>query len=289
MLGRSFDREYLVEQSDAKIALVPFHDPGSSEKLLPYRDFVFQYPPLVIIPIVLPALITTDPVLYPYAFGVLAGLAAIAIVVAGWAIRAHLPNGLRDAADSPVTPGEGTSPARRYLWLSAAALFLAGVTLETRLDVFAAAIVAVSLWAAVTERWILAGMLLGAGAAMKVYPGLLLPAFVAPLVAQRRYREVLASLTAFMTVLVLSCLLPVLVSSRGFLHALELQSARGLQIESVGATAVAWIKMITGSPIETARQFGARDLVGASSYRSHRCAVCSRRRWCCSARCFRGA
>src|SRR5207248_79322 len=100
--------------------------------LLPYRDFVFQYPPLAAIPIVLPALITTHPVLYPYAFGTLAGLAALMIAFAGWAVRAHLATGFRE-------------PARHYLWLSAGALFLVGVTLETRLDVFAAAIVAAAL------------------------------------------------------------------------------------------------------------------------------------------------
>src|SRR5213079_733994 len=63
----------------------------------------------------------------------------------------------------------------------------------------------------------------------------------------------------------LSCVLPALVTWSGFLHALELQSARGLQVESVGATVLAWIEVITGSPLETARQFGARDLVAASA------------------------
>ena len=251
MLGKPADLEFLLAESDTTIPLLPFH---SSEhgRLLPYRDFVFQYPPLAVIPIVLPALITTHPVLYPYAFGTLAGLAALMIAFAGWAIRAHLATGFRDSA-------------RHYLWISAVALFLVGVTLETRLDVFAAAIVAAALLAAVTDRWVLAGVLLGVGAAMKVYPALLFPAFVAPLVAQRGYRKVLDSLATFVATVLLSCVLPALVTWSGFLHALELQSARGLQVESVGATVLAWIEVITGSPLETARQFGARDLVAASA------------------------
>ena len=254
MLGKPADLDFLLAESDATIPLLPFHAPASSEnrRLLPYRDFVFQYPPLALIPIVLPALITTRPVLYPYVFGAFAGLAALAIAFIGWVLRAHLPSDDRDTA-------------HRYLWISAGALFLVGVTLETRLDVFAAAVVAVALWAALTDRWILAGLLLGAGAAMKVYPALLFPAFLAPLVAQRRHREVLTSLLAFLTVGFFACALPALVSWSGFLHALELQSSRGLQVESVGATAVAWIEVLSGSPLETARQSGARDLVGASA------------------------
>jgi len=254
MLGKPADREFLLEESDATINLLPFHAPAASgnRRLLPYRDFVFQYPPLAVIPIVLPALITTRPVLYPYAFGALAGLAALAIAFIGWALRAHFPTEHRD-------------PARHYLWMSAGALFLVGVTLETRLDVFAAAVVAVALWAVVTERWILAGMLLGAGAAMKVYPALLFPAFLAPLVAQRRYRDVLASILAFLAVGFFACALAASVSWSGFLHALELQSSRGLQVESVGATVVAWIEVFTGSPLETVQLSGARDLAGASA------------------------
>jgi hypothetical protein len=251
MLGKPADLDYLLAGSDATIALLPFHS-SEDGRLLPYRDFVFPYPPLAIIPIVLPGLITTHPVFYPYAFGTLAGLAALTIAFAGWTIRTHLATGLRDTA-------------RHYLWISAGALFLVGVTLETRLDVFAAAIVAVALWAAVTDRWALAGALLGAGAALKVYPALLFPAFVAPFVAQRSYREVLTPLLAFLTALLLACALPAWVSWSGFLHALELQSSRGLQIESVGATAVAWIGILTGSTLETAPRFAATDLVGPSA------------------------
>src|SRR5439155_12746803 len=247
ILGQPVDTEYLRQESDARISLLPLSD---RPHLLPYRDFVFQYPPLAVVPIVLPALVTADPVLYPYAFGTLAALAALAIAWAGWSIRGSLPEAIS---------------ARNYLWLSALALFLVGVTLETRLDVFAAAIVAAALLAAVTDRWVLAGVLLGAGAAMKVYPALLFPAFVAPLVAQRGYRKVLDSLATFVATVLLSCVLPALVTWSGFLHALELQSARGLQVESVGATVLAWIEVITGSPLETARQFGARDLVAASA------------------------
>ena len=254
MLGKPADLEFLRAESDARIPLLPFQAPASSEnrRLLPYRDFVFQYPPLSVIPIVLPALITTDPVLYPYAFGTLAALAALVIAVAGGAVRAYQATGFRDLA-------------RSHLWLSAGALFLVGVTLETRLDVFAAALVAVALWAAVNDRWALAGALLGAGAAMKVYPGLLFPAFVAPLVVRRSYRDVLTSLATFVATFLLSCALPALVSWSGFLRALELQFSRGLQVESVGATALAWIQVLAGSPLETARQFGATDLVSAST------------------------
>src|SRR5436190_9417325 len=248
MLGRPVDREYLRSQSDERISLLPFSD---ARPLLPYRDFVFQYPPLALAPILLPAAITTDPVLYPYAFGTLAGLAALGIAVTGWSIRTHLAG--------PISP-------RTYLWLSALGLFLVGVTLETRLDVFAAAAVAVALWAALTDRWGLAGLLLGLGAAIKLYPGLLFPVFIAFPVAEGNRRKAVASSIAFASAVVLACAVPAIVSWSGFLHALELQSARELQIESVAATAVAWMKLAAGSSVETVRAFGARDIVADSSH-----------------------
>jgi hypothetical protein len=248
MLGRPADRDYLLEQSDARISLLPS---SAAPHLLPYRDFVFQYPPLAVVPVVLPALITTDPVLYPYAFGTLAGIAALAIAVAGWSIRAHLAEAMS---------------AGRYLWLSAAALFLVGVTLETRLDVFAAAAVAAALWAAMVDRQVLAGLLLGAGAAIKVYPGLLFFAFVAFLVAQGDHRKIVASSGAFLSAVLLCCVPAALLSWGGLLQALGLHSARELQIESVAATVVAWARLAAGSPLETVRAFGAREIVSASSH-----------------------
>jgi hypothetical protein len=247
MLGRPVDREYLVEESDPTISLLPLSD---AEHLLPYRDFVFQYPPAAVFPILAPALITTDPVLYPYAFGTLAGIAALAIALAGLSTRAHLAG--------PVS-------ARAYRWLSAVALFLVGVTLETRLDVFAAAAVAVALWAAVTERWAFAGVLLGIGTGLKIYPALLFPVFVAMAFALRDRRKAIACSMTFVSVVVLSCAPAALVSWSGLLHAAELQSARNLQVESVSATVVAWIQLASGAPIETARAFGAREIVAGSS------------------------
>ena len=244
MLGKPADLDFLREESDAAIPLLPFH--AFNGPLLPYRDFVFQYPPLALLPIVLPALITTDRIRYPYAFGTLAGLAALVTAIAGWRIHRRW----------------GGSESR-YLWISAGALFLVGVTLETRLDVFAAALVAVALWAAVTGRWTLAGALLGAGTALKIYPALLFPAFVAPLLVQRRLRETLQSLLALLAAVTVPCVAAVLVSWTGFLHALQLQSGRGLQVESVAATVLAWLDVFGGSMPHTVRLFGARDLAGS--------------------------
>jgi hypothetical protein len=234
MLGRPYDREYLAEESDPTIDLLPVS--GASGRLVPYRDFAFQYPPLAVVPILLPALVTTDPMLYPYALAALAGLAALLIVTAGWEMW----------------------PTTEYRWMSAAALFLVGVTLETRLDVFAAALVALALLAAVRDRWVLAGALLGAGAALKVYPGFLLPVFV--VAANRRWRTI----GAFVAAVALSCL-PAILGWDGFVQAFQLQSTRGLQVESLGAAALAWQRIVAGAPLEVAARSGARDLVGPAS------------------------
>jgi Glycosyltransferase family 87 len=248
MLGRPADVAFMRELSDEKIDLLPLRPDRSP--LLPYRDFVFQYPPLSAAPMVAAAAITSDPLLYPYAFAALAAVAALVIAVAGAALHARLG------------PPEELRP---HLWLSALALFLVGVTLETRLDVFAAAAVALALWAMAADRPALAGALLGAGAALKIYPGLLVPAFLAPLVVDGRRREAATCLGAFAGTLVLACLPAALVSWPGFVHALGIHSIRGVQIESLSATVIAWVRTMRGEPLDVVRAFGARDLSGGAA------------------------
>jgi len=148
-----------------------------------------------------------------------------------------------------------------------------GVTLETRLDVFAAALVAVALWAAVTGRWTLVGALLGAGTALKIYPALLFPAFVASLLPQRRFAEALRCLAALLAVAGVACGLAAWMSWGGFLHALQLHAGRGLQVESFAATILAWLDLSGGTMPHTVRLFGARDLAGPFSV--HAAAICT--------------
>jgi uncharacterized membrane protein len=248
MLGEVADPVLVRELSDEKIDLRP--SGSRTGPLLPYRDFVFQYPPLSIAPMIAAAAITTQPALYPYAFAALAAAAALIVVVAGSALQSRLG------------PAEAS---RTYLWLSALALFLVGVTLETRLDVFAAAAVAVALWGAAADRWIVAGALLAVGAALKLYPGLLVPAFVAPLFVEGRKREAAATLAAFAGTLCVAVLPPVLLGFSGLVHDMGIHARRGVQIESVAATALAWIRIANGDLLDIVRAFGARDLAGGAA------------------------
>ncbi len=245
-LGAPVDLAFLASRSDATVSRAPRVAP-SGRALLPYRDFPFEYPPLALLPMLGAAVVTVDPVAYPYVFGTLAALAALAAVLLGARVRERL--------------GVGALP--RYGLATAAALLLVGFAVEARIDVFSAALVAGALLCAVTERPVLLGVLLGAGAATKVYPALLWPALVAPLVAGRRWRELGRSLGGFCAVAGGAAALGLLASPEGFLAGMRFQGLRGLQVESVGASVLAGAGWLAGAPLRSAHAYGSMDVVGA--------------------------
>ena len=245
-LGAPVDLAFLTSRSDATISRAPRVAPGG-RPLLPYRDFPFEYPPLALLPMLAAAAVTVDPVAYPYVFGTLAALAALSAVLLGSRVRARL--------------GPGAFP--RYGPATAAALLLVGFSVEARIDVFSAALVAGALLCAITERPVLLGVLLGAGAATKVYPALLWPALVAPLVATGRWCEVGRSLGALCAVGAGAAALGFFASPEGFLAGMRFQGQRGLQVESVGASLLAGGAWLAGAPLRSAHAFGSMDVVGA--------------------------
>src|SRR5205814_9425476 len=88
-------------------------------------------------------------------------------------------------------------PARMVLLslaVVAAAPVLIGQVLTERFDVWPAALTAAAVAAFVRDRYVLAAMMLGLGAAAKFYPALLLPVLVIAVVRQRGVRT--AVLTA---------------------------------------------------------------------------------------------
>ncbi len=245
-LGAPVDLAFLSSRSDATVSRAPRVAPAG-RALLPYRDFPFEYPPLALLPMVASAAATVDPVAYPYVFGTLAALAALAAVLCGERVRLRL--------EPDALP--------RYGLASALALLLVGFSVEARIDVFATALVAGALLAALHDRPLLVGVLLGAGAATKVYPVLLWPALVAPLVGERRLGEVWRSLGALLAVAGGAAMLGLAASAEGFVAAMRFQGQRGLQVESVGASLFAGVGLLVGAPLGSAHAFGSMDVVGA--------------------------
>jgi uncharacterized membrane protein len=196
---------------------------GYGEKMLdgqvPYRDFSVEYPPAALPVFVLPALANEED--YGSAFElVMWACAAAAIVFLATTLTAL-------AADA----------ARLYAATAFAALapLLLGSVILSRFDLWPAALTAGALAALVVGRERLGLGVLGAGAAAKLWPAVLLPLALIWLYRRRGRREAVVGLGVFLSVIAVIVLPFFILSPGGLVHSLTTQLGRPLQIESLGS------------------------------------------------------
>jgi hypothetical protein len=111
-----------------------------------------------------------------------------------------------------------------------------GQVVPERFDVLPATLTAAALAASVRGHYRLGGVLLGLGAATKVYPALLIPVLVLVVLRERRVREALVVATAAVGAAVAVFLPFAIVSLSGTWDSLRGQFRGGLQIESFASS-----------------------------------------------------
>ena len=134
-----------------------------ADGLMPYRDMPLEYPPLALVPWLLPRLLTGDVHSYAWLLAVQnAALAAGIAVCLAWLAR----HGWSAGAPSTV--------------LATGLLLLLGVghVVVWLFDLLPALLVALALVAVVRDRPATAGVLLALGTLVKVFPVVLLPVLV---------------------------------------------------------------------------------------------------------------
>lgn len=187
---------------------------------LPHRDFSVEYPPLAWLAFLPPALVVDSASGYRVLFGIL--MALLVLVSALLAVR------LRERFDGP---GGARSSVGRAAWLA----LMLGPILVMRFDALPALACIAAVYAAVSQRWGWCGLAIGAGAAAKFYPILLLPALLAAAVGAGARRGAMACLMGSLAGGVV--FVPFLIlAPRGLFADLGSRGVRPLQIESVLAT-----------------------------------------------------
>jgi Glycosyltransferase family 87 len=185
--------------------------------MLPYRDVLFEYPPLAAVPIGLPGVAGTDASTYRWAFALLMlGLAAcVLLLVRALARRTGGDERLAVAAVAlaPLVTG---AMIRNHFDLLPVALLLAALALIAR------------------ERAVAGFAVLGAAAMTKGFPLVVAPVALAWLRGRAALRGAVA-LGAVMVVLVAAA---VALSPSGALDAIRYQTDRPVQVESLPALAV---------------------------------------------------
>ncbi|MDR0523963.1 MAG: DUF2029 domain-containing protein [Candidatus Methanoplasma sp.] len=194
--------------------------------MIPYRDFVFEFPPLAMLIFLAPALFASGLSSYSYLYGLeMIGFALLAMCFS-------MKMADRLGLDKSI----------------AGALFLlfvlAGQMIIGKFDIVAAAAVTASLYFCSKKRYGVAAALMTAGALIKIYPGALIPLiFVAIWFdsdASRRWRATAVALASCAAVALLA-FVPLFLSSVSFGEAtsfMGFHSDRGFQIESTVAVAI---------------------------------------------------
>ena len=140
-----------------------------------------------------------------------------------------------------------------------------GSVVVSRFDLLPAAMAVAALAALVTGRERLACGALGIGAAVKVFPAVLVPLALAFVWRRRGRREALVCAAVF-AALVAAAVVPfAAVSPGGVWHALTLHATRGLQIESLGASLLLAAHHVGDVAVTTGTSAGSQNLVGAGA------------------------
>ena len=216
---------------------------------VPYRDFGLEYPPGALPVFALPALGDVGSETFRRRFeGLMAacGLAALAFAAAGLSAL-------------------GAS-ARR---LGAALAFIAlaplavGSVILSRFDLWPAALTAAALASLLSGRQRLGHGVLGAAAAVKLYPAVLLPVAVAAVWRREGRAEGLRCAAIFAAVAAAVLLPFFLLSPGGVWDSFTRQASRPLQIESLGASFLLAAHHAFGLEITMKSGHGSQNLDGA--------------------------
>jgi len=214
-----------------------------AQGLVPYRDFLLEYPPLALFPLALPRLVAgPSDAAYDRLFIIL----AIAVAVATAAAVAWLAG-----------RGWAALPRREALLAYVAIALAAAPMIVWRFDIFPALFTVLAMVAVASRKPAWAGFALAIGAAIKLYPAFLVPVFVAYYLFGRRWRSagmVIFGFLAFMAGL--ATLLFAVAGTDGFTF-LAYQQDRGVEIESLMAGVVLAAHNLFGTPIEVFHDFGS--------------------------------
>jgi uncharacterized membrane protein len=213
--------------------------------LVPYRDFRFEYPPAALPAMLLPAYMSWS---YATSFAVLMGACGAACI----------------AAAASALRAVGAPAARTWAGLLAIGVspLLLGSLFDTRFDLWPTLLAIGALAAAVRDRPLVSGGLLGLGFAAKLWPAVLLPIAVVHLWRRRGEAGALAAVAAFVAVAA-ACFLPFAILAPDGLRAMFAdQLNRPLQVESLGAAVLMALQHLGMHPLATITSHGAQALRG---------------------------
>jgi uncharacterized membrane protein len=222
---------------------------------IPYRDFALEYPPLALVPFVLPRLATFGRALdfSRYIVLFLIDNAIFSTLLALVLVQICM-----------------VRPARKPVWpvlaIYAILIILSAPLLPWRYDLFPALLTALALLCVLRKQPAWAGIWLGCGVAAKLYPIVLLPVVGVYYLAGKDRRALLRLALGSCAAVAIAFLPFLLTAPDALLSFLRYHELRGLQLESLPAGALVLAHVLGMATAKLEFNYGALHLVSPLAF-----------------------
>lgn len=213
--------------------------------MVPYSDFMFEYPPLAIVLFMIPRIISANMGAFHYIFAFMAYLAVIVCYKYG----------------CKIVEGHNIKPFYIFLMFAMMIVF-ANYFIVCRFDIFPAALILISFYYFKKEKYDVSFIMIAIATMVKLYPIILIPLMLCIFLRRRNYAEGLRYLILSSLICIL-CELPFLINDPGTAFAyLTYHSDRGIQVESIIANVLEFYGLMHPGEIGWEFVYGADHLTG---------------------------
>jgi len=188
----------------------------------PYLDVPFQYPPLLIVPILAARVMSDDYLSFTRTYALIVSLI--------YFIGLWIAYGIWRRLD----PKSRLSWPMTLLWATLSILAL-GQLYVTRADVFPSVLYLLAIYAFVRERYQVSAVWIALGVFAKAYAIILAPLFGLVLLRQKKYRQLFLALGIVVGLVVGINLLLGIITDGAYWDSIRYHSERGIQAESLYA------------------------------------------------------
>lgn len=210
---------------------------------VPYRDFEVEYPPLVLLTFVIPALFSHNLTVYTWLFAaetLAMGLVAM-VLVAALASRLGIS-------------------VKKALIIYTLVLLAIGPLIIGRYDLLPAVFAIAALYFFITRRDKLAWAMLALGAAAKLYPIIIAPLFAIYYLRHQQFGRLFQGVAVFAGVILVISIPFIWISPDGFWYTISYHADRGLQSESTYASVLLMGKVLGITQVEGVFNFGSWNI-----------------------------
>ena len=213
--------------------------------LIPYKDYVFEYPPLSLLIFLIPRLFSWDLDSYHFMYAIFSMIAYIGI------------------SKLTLDLTKDDERLRPYIVLLLLLIPIFGIRfILTRNDIFAVAAIIISIWCYKNNHKRLAFILIGLGAMIKLYPILLIVPYLANEISRRDVKSFLECIIIIAATCVIIELPFMIDDFDSAFSYLSYHEDRPIQIESVVATFMYFAYLLGYTDLHYIESYGSDNMWG---------------------------